>query len=421
MKKVNIIGIGMGNPTGITIEGKLKIEESNFLIGAKRMLEAFASENQKTCDAITSNQIFEQITNADDDSVISVLMSGDIGFYSGAKKLRETFEKAYGSFLGNADISINYIPGISSFVYFMSKLGMPWEDVKPISLHGRENDPIVELCKYNKVFFLTDSKDNTVRKICNKFQDNNFSDIKICIGENLSYPSEKITIGKISDFLDTDFDPLSVIYVEKNSEETLESFTSKATIGISDEMFIRAKVPMTKEEVRTLAVSKMNLQDTDCVYDIGAGTGSVSVELARVCKNGEVYSIEIEEEAVNLIYENKEKFKVGNLHVIHGGAPEAMENLPMPDKAFIGGSKGNLKEIIEDLLHKNPDIRIVATAVSLEAITELTGLIKHFEFAYNEIVQISVARSKKLGNYNLMMGQNPVFIVTMQQSKTYEE
>ena len=95
-----------------------------------------------------------------------------------------------------------------------------------------------------------------------------------------------------------------------------------------------------------------------------------------------------------------------------------MKNLPKPDKAFIGGSKGNLKEIISDLLEKNPNIRIVANAVSLEAISELTGLIKHFEFEDTQVVQMSVARSKKLGNYNLMMGQNPVFIVAMQHSNS---
>ncbi|MGP1569354.1 MAG: precorrin-6y C5,15-methyltransferase (decarboxylating) subunit CbiE [Eubacteriales bacterium] len=421
MKKVYIIGIGMGSPEGITVEGKLKIEESNLIIGAKRMLSAFAKKHQTKCDAITSADIFEQIKNAENDSVISVLMSGDIGFYSGAKKLREIFVKEYGNFLGNDEISINYIPGISSFVYFLSKLGMPWEDVVPVSLHGRETDPLGAILAHNKVFFLTDSKDNTVKKISKKFQDAGFNDLQICVGENLSYPNERITVGTTPDFVDTDFDPLSVMYVEKTTEKTDEILQFKSTLGINDELFIRTKVPMTKEEVRTVAVSKMNLKQTDCVYDIGAGTGSVSIELALTCKNGKVYAIEIDKDAVALIKENKDKFKASNLDVIYGGAPEAMSELPKPDKAFIGGSKGNLKEIIADLLMKNPDIRIVATAVSLEAIGELTSAIKHFEFVESEVVQLSVARSKKLGNYNLMMGQNPVFIVTMQYGKIKEE
>lgn len=417
MKKVYVIGIGMGNPSGITLEGKLKIEESDLVIGAKRMLKAFATENQKQCDAITSADIFAQIEKSDA-KIISVLMSGDIGFYSGAKKLRELFVQNYGSFLGNDEVCVSYVPGISSFVYFLSKLGLPWEDVVPVSLHGRDNDPVQELRKHAKLFFLTDSDNNTVRKICQQINDAGFGKLQISIGEKLSYPDEKITTGKVEDFVNVEFESLSVIYLERKAQNDCEFLNFKDTLGINDEMFIRTKVPMTKEEVRTVSVSKMNLKDTDCVYDIGAGTGSVSIELAIACRKGEVYAVEIDEEAADLIGENKAKFGLSNLHVIRGAAPCAMKNLPKPDKAFIGGSKGNLKEIISDLLEKNPNIRIVANAVSLEAISELTGLIKHFEFEDTQVVQMSVARSKKLGNYNLMMGQNPVFIVAMQHSNS---
>ncbi len=419
MKKVHIIGIGMGNPQSITLEGKLKIEESNMLIGAERMVNALASDFHEKSYAITADDIFTRIQNATDGVSISVLMSGDIGFYSGATKLRELFTKNYGNFLGNDKVWVSYVPGISSFVYFLSKLGKPWEDVTPISLHGRDENPVIAIKKNKKTFFLTDSKDNTVRNICKKLTENCFGELDVFIGEKLSYSDEKITVGKAKDFVDMDFETLSVVYIENIQTDSFLDF--KSTLGISDDFFVRAKVPMTKEEIRTVSVSKMNLTDTDCIYDIGAGTGSVSIELARACKYGTVYAVEQEEDAVELIKQNKEKFNASNLHIVKGKAPDVLDDLPKPDKAFIGGSKGNLKDIISTLLKKNPDIRIVATAVSLEAICELTTCIKDFGFEDASVVQMSVAHSKKLGNYNLMMGQNPVFIVSMKHITNHEE
>lgn len=412
MKQVYIIGIGMGSRAGITLEGNKHIEESNLVIGARRMLEAFASENQEQCEDITSVSIFEKIEAADDGAEISVLMSGDIGFYSGTKRLRELIKKNYGSFLGNDNVRVSYIPGISSFAYFLSKIGLPWEDVSPVSLHGRGGSCVRALLEHKKVFFLTDSQDNTVRKICGAFKKAGFGELTVYVGEKLSYPDEKISWGKVAEFAEKDFEALSVIYIEREDDNSL--IKGKTTLGIRDDFFERDKVPMTKEEVRTVAVSKLDLKDTYCVYDVGAGTGSVSIELAYACKKGEVYAIEVEPSGIELIEKNKQRFNVKNLHVVKGKAPKAMANLPRPDAAFIGGSKGNLKEIIDDLLFKNPEVKIVATAVSLEAITELTVLSKYYKFSDTEIVQLSVARAKKLGNYNLLMGQNPVFIVSMQ-------
>ena len=121
---------------------------------------------------------------------------------------------------------------------------------------------------------------------------------------------------------------------------------------------------MTKEEIRSLSIVKLGLKEDSVLYDIGAGTGSISVEAALNMPRGKVFAIERKEEAVNLIKRNKEKFKVDNLHVVKGLAPEALMNLDIPTHAFIGGSAGNLKEIIDILLYKNPKIKIVINAIT---------------------------------------------------------
>lgn len=169
---------------------------------------------------------------------------------------------------------------------------------------------------------------------------------------------------------------------------------------------------MTKSEIRSLSVAKLQLPRDAVVYDVGAGTGSVTIEMALQAVDGMVYAIERNEEACVLVEQNKRKFGTPNIEVICGLAPEAMEGLPAPTHAFIGGSAGNLKEIIQCLLDKNPKIRLVINTVTLETIGEVTDCLKELPLIEEEIISVSVARARTLGKYHLMMGQNPIYIIT---------
>ena len=184
-------------------------------------------------------------------------------------------------------------------------------------------------------------------------------------------------------------------------------------ISIPDEEFVRGDAPMTKSEVRALSVAKLKLDDDSVVYDVGAGTGSVSVEIALCAVNGKVYAIEREDVAADLIEVNKLKFKVPNLEVVRGLAPEAMADLPKPTHAFIGGSAGNLKDIIRCLLDKNPDVRIVINSVTLETLAETTEAISELGLIEEEIVNLNVSKARKLGKYHLMTAQNPIYIAVV--------
>ena len=148
--------------------------------------------------------------------------------------------------------------------------------------------------------------------------------------------------------------------------------------------------------------------------DIGAGTGTVSVEMALQANKGQVWAIERREDAAVLLRQNRERFHAENLTVISGSAPEACASLPAPSHVFIGGSAGNMRQILSLLLEKNPAVRIVATAVSLESAAELTDCLSAFPFAQTEVVSLQVARGRKAGRYHLMSGQNPIYIFTMQ-------
>ena len=281
-----------------------------------------------------------------------------------------------------------------------------------VSLHGRKNNFMHEVRNHEKVFFLTDSKQSP-DYICRCLLESGLGEIEVHVGERLSYSDEKITSGTAKELADMEFSALSVVLVRNESYEK----NRVVTHGISDEEFIRGKVPMTKEEVRSVTLSKLKICKDDIIYDIGAGTGSVSVELALQASGGSVYAIETGEEAVALIHENKKKFNADNLHVIRGMAPEAMRELPKPDKAFIGGSKGNMAEIVRVLLEKNPQVRISINVIALESLTEAIKVFEAEGFEDVDIVQVSAARAKEIGHYHLMTAQNPVFIITGQKEK----
>ena len=167
---------------------------------------------------------------------------------------------------------------------------------------------------------------------------------------------------------------------------------------------------MTKSEIRALALSRLRLTADEVCWDVGAGTGSVSIEMALSARKGRVYAIEKNEAALALLAENRRKFHTANLQIVAGAAPDACRDLPPPTHAFIGGSSGNLREIVDLLVEKNPRVRIVAAAVTLESVAELTGLSR--DFTSHSVVCLTAARGREAGPYRLMVGQNPVYLFT---------
>ena len=229
------------------------------------------------------------------------------------------------------------------------------------------------------------------------------------MGENLGYPEERITRGPLTELIEHEYASLAVLLVRNQGRIGMVP----ATHGLPDDAFDRDKVPMTKEEVRSICVSKLALTRDAIVYDVGSGSGSVSVECARVAGWGRVYAIEQKDTAIALTRHNAEKFSLTNLEVIPGTAPEALRPLPAPTHVFIGGSSGNLREIVDLLLEKNPDVQMVATAVTLETVAELTELITEFE--YTDIAEVQVNKPRKVGRYHLSNAQNPVYIFTFRK------
>ena len=408
-QKVTLLGIGMGSIGTLTLEGREAVRNADLIVGARRMVDAVRLPGQDFLYEYRSREIVEYLAEHPEYTRVVIALSGDVGFYSGAKKLVEL--------LGP---ETKMLCGISSVVYFMSKIGLSWDDAKIVSAHGKTCNLISLIRENRKVFAILGTNDG-VRNLAEKLTFYGMGDVILHVGENLSYDNEKILSKQAKELVSYEGDPLSVICAYNPGAEP-----ELATHGLSDEEFIRGKAPMTKAEVRTVSLAKLKLSKDAVCYDIGAGTGSVSVEMALRASEGEVYAIEKKEDALALLAQNKKKFALDHMYIIPGTAPEALEELPVPTHAFIGGSSGNMKEIVELLIKKNPQVRIVINCITLETVGEALGCIRELAKqegceCENEIVQLCVSRSKNIGRYHMMMGENPIYIITVQMLKTSEE
>lgn len=395
-QNITIVGMGPGSRDLLTLEAKTAIEDAELIIGSRRMVKAVERDAAKIHTEYRPLEIQAYLTKHLEYQKIVILVSGDVGFYSGAKKLLEVL----------SDKKVSLLPGISSITYMASRLQVSWEDAGICSLHGRSSNFLEALKEKGKVFLLVDSNE-TIQTVLKSIHRHNFSSVKIAIGSFLSYKEEAIVWGSAEELMEQDYEGLSVLYLE---DEAYGEYI--VTQGIKDEAFIRDKVPMTKQEVRSISLSKLMLQKDSIVYDIGAGTGAVSVECGRMATEGRIYAIEKKPEALELIKKNIVQFQLGNVRIIEGTAPEAIADLDVPTHAFVGGSSGKMFAILKRLRHLNPNIRIVINTIALESLMEVMTYLKEQSIDDVDIVQVQIAKAKKVSDYSMMSGQNPIYVIS---------
>ena len=303
-QKISLVGIGMGSRESMTLEAAEAICVCDCMIGAQRMLDSARELRYGTDPAVrvpelceyNSDRIFAYTEEHPEYDHVAVLLSGDTGFYSGAKKLSEMFA-------GHPDrYEVEMIPGISSVICLAARLKTTWEDGAVLSLHGQEENFIQTVNKNRKTFLLLGGK-GAGEKMITRLKEYGMDDVTVHIGSRLSYPDEQILSGHPGDFSGDEADGLCAAMILNPHPD------KKTGPHIRDEEFIRGNVPMTKAEVRSVSLAQMELTENAVVYDIGAGTGSVSVEAARSGDKIRVYAIEKKPEAAELLEQNRKKFR----------------------------------------------------------------------------------------------------------------
>lgn len=413
MRKVTIIGAGPGNPDLLSRAALDAIDIADVVIGAHRALAGIdVPPDVVRCELVKTADIVAALTDAASWQRAVVVMTGDVGLFSGARRLVEALS-------GNAQVDVRVIPGISSASYLAARLARPWQDWRFASAHGVACDIVAEAERAGELFLVTSGGEDPSR-LSGELVQAGFGDARVTVAERLSYPDERITCATVSEIAGQTFDDLNVMLIDfaggagspAGASRAASSRWPYASSGIPDELFIRGDVPMTKQEVRAVALAKLRLTATDTVWDVGAGTGSVSIEAALVARAGSVWAVERNAAGVRLIRENADAFGCGNVHAVPGVAPEALVKLPVPDAVFVGGSAGELPSIVEAALEKNSQVRLCVPCVTVETLTEACALLSGSRFKGFEACQVSAARAEAVGSHHLMKAQNPVFLVS---------
>lgn len=393
---VTLIGMGSGQPENLTLQGLAALRQADLILGARRLLAVLpAGCTENRAAAYRPDEEAELLQTSGAENAVLVY-SGDTGFYSGASSMMEKLEA-----LG---VRARVLPGLSSIQLLAAALGRPWQGWNLVSAHGRTCDPVAECMQGRPTFFLTGGSEDPAT-LCAQLAAEGFGDVQAVVGQCLGTPEEKIFRGSVKELAAGRFNSLSVLLVE--AAEVL----LRRTPGLPDEAFERGDVPMTKQEVRAAVLAKLAVRPEDILWDVGAGTGSVSVELALAAPRGRVYAVECRPEGCALIKANREKFRTRNLVLVEGLAPAALSDLPAPDAVFIGGSKGSLAAIVDAALDKNPDARICVSAIALETLSAAVAALTA-KGRTVQVSQIAVSRARAVGGLHLMMAQNPIYLIT---------
>ena len=405
--QISLIGIGMGARKSLTIEAAEKIREADYIFGAKRLVETAENDHAVRYPYYLAEEILPELEKLSGCGVkVAVLFSGDTGFYSGCSKLYEKLKD-------RSDSQVRIYPGISSVAYFAAMTGYSYQDAAVFSIHGHGEDrtwtgKLLETIRFSEKTFLLMSGKEDVQKLGSLLLKYGLQDCAVLAGFQLSYPEEKILFLSPKQCTQVEEKGLYICLILNQNVEK-----EPVTCGIPDAEFLRDKVPMTKEEIRGLSICKLNLKRDSVCYDIGSGTGSIAVEMAKRSGEIQVYAIEKKPLALELMQKNIEKFALSNIQIIKGEAPDCLfaENrTERPTHAFIGGSGGRLRKILDILYEKNNTMRIVINAISLETVSELTALKNDSRITNLEIIQVQVSRARSVGEYELMQGENPIYI-----------
>ena len=403
-KSITLAGVGPGNEDYLTSAFMRKLKKADVIFGAPSVIKRLSDGigNAVTYPFYRGGDIAKILKENPIYKHPLAIYSGDISLCSGATEASRVLE--------DMGFEIVRLPGISSVSLFAARLGIALDKVRTITSHGRKCNVMGYIACEDRLMILTSGMEEAADICKSLLEKASEADEKyiITIGFELGTADEQvINVEKESD-IPGGLNGKCLLYIERISGKI-----RSIGYGIEDECFVRGKTPMTKEEIRALTIRKLGLHKDAILFDIGAGTGSVSAEAAMLHPDIEVYSIERDEEAIELLRKNREKLGFDNMHIVEGMAPEALEGLPAPTHAFIGGSGGRLLEMIRRLRSLNKDVKIVINCVTLETLSEITELARECGYTEPDIIQVFVTRYRKVGGYHLADALNPVYIVRL--------
>ena len=415
-----LVGIGMGAQDAVTAQAQKAIAGAEVLFGAESVLANAEKlrgpgKEQRIVPVYEGGAVLAYLQTHPQVRRAAVLYSGDSGFYSGAASMLEKIkqEKVRSGQPDPAQrrgLQVRVICGVSCVSWFAARAGIPWQDWKILSSHGRFCNIVGQVRRNRKCFLLLSGAADlrtTGQLLADAAGRGVLGELKLICGYALSRPEEEIRAYTARELTGITKEGLYVLYIEHEA-----AGRTPVLPGLPDGAFVRGKAPMTSSEIRALSLSRLGLTAQAVVWDIGAGTGSVSVEAALTCPEGKVYSVEFRREALELLEQNCAGFCLQNMEIVEGRAPDILADLPAPSHVFVGGSGGEIGSILEAVFAKNASARVVVNCITSETLAALQCALKKLPVRDIQCAQISVNREEKLGNYHYLRAGNPVFMIS---------
>ena len=413
MGRLIVAGIGPGASRYVVPEVDVWVKQAQLLVGGQRALDLFPNFNGKTL-RITRDyrELFPEISlSLSAGQIVVVLVSGDPGIFSLLDSLQREFAE-----------QITVIPGISSIQTAAARLQTTWNDATILSTHHQLPENLVqELCTKEKFFILTGPVYDSVY-ILECLIEQEILDCRIALCADLSSLQEKVIQVELASLSMVELENLKlelaqfkhrlvVFYLEKTSVSKLLPFRS----GLGDQEFLRGTIPMTKEEIRAISLSKLDIRPDSVVYDVGAGTGSISIQAAMFAPQGIVYAIEHNPAALCLIRENVRRFSLHNIVVMEGTAPACFPEAKA-DAIFLGGTGGYLVDLFHASLEKlKQQGRMVINAVTMDTITQMWDLVQQHPELKTEVILVQISALEQRGQAQVWNGRNPIYIFTLER------
>lgn len=417
MSPIHVIGVGLEGADGLSAVVQPILQRANLLVGSSRHLSYFPDLPGDRLVLGDLSQAMEQIRAYLPGGPIVILTSGDPLFFGLGRLLLQEFSPEL----------LTFHPHLSSVQLAFSRIKLPWQDARIISAHGRSPEELQRALQQGveKIAVLTDGV-TTPAAIARLLTALDLPvPYRLWVCENLGGESEGIqSFDHPSALEQQTFAALNVVILQRcpSDDHPLE-LDQLPLLGIPDSAFLSFQDRpglMTKREVRVQILAELALQDGQTIWDVGAGTGSVTIEMARLCPRATIYAMEKTAIGHALIQQNCQRFQVSSVVALHGCAPAILEGLPAPDRVFIGGSGANLEAILTfTAAVLKPGGRILLALATLEHLGRVMQWLQQQNTAdktvswQHHLLQVQLARSVPIANLTRYAPLNPVTLVSL--------
>jgi precorrin-6Y C5,15-methyltransferase (decarboxylating) len=402
---VHVVGVGNEGAGSLTPRALAIVEKAEVLVGGQRLLDAFPhvpAERVKIGARV--DEVLTMVAVRRAASRVVVLATGDPNYYGITRALLRHVPAE----------ALEIVPNVSALQWAFAKAREPWDDAAFLTVHGRTMAGLAEAVRgQRKVCLFTDER-NTPAAIARALLDAGLREYRAVLCEDLGGGSEAVTRLSLEELADRGAHALNTLILLASDTATGETPVAW-TPGLPEDAFDQRKPKLgliTKREVRVLSLARLALRPDSVLWDIGAGSGSISIEAARLAPRGRVFAIEKNADDVEIVRANVETFRVPHVTVLHAAAPDRLDELPDPDAVFVGGSGGKLREILSTAAARlRPGGRVVVNAITLDTLHETVTAFRELRLEH-EAILASIARSKPLLGMMSFEALNPVYIVT---------